>query len=59
VCFTFGIIVLHIVHRGKGSLDGDVEALVAGVIEGFADGGGDNVRLAVLDNCALDDFFSL
>lgn len=46
--FTFGIIVLHIVQRGEGSLNGDIEALVAGVVEGFSGGGGEDVGLAVL-----------
>jgi hypothetical protein len=56
VRFTFGIVVFHIIQRGKGSLNGDVEALVTGVVEGFAGGSGDDVGLAVLDDCALDRF---
>lgn len=48
VCLTFRIVVLHIVQRSEGSLDRDVETLVARVIEGFADGRSDDIRLAIL-----------
>lgn len=51
---TLGIVVLHIIHRSESSLNRDIEALIAGVVEGFADGRGDDVRLAVL--LQLDSF---
>lgn len=54
MCLTFRIVVLHIVQRSEGSLDGDVETLVARVIEGFADGRSDDIRLAILRNCESD-----
>lgn len=45
---TLGIVVLHIFEGGKRRLNGDVVAFVAGVVEGEADGGGDDVWFAVL-----------
>jgi hypothetical protein len=47
---TLGIIVLHILKGSECCLDGDVIALVAGVVEGEADGGREDVWFAVLEN---------
>jgi hypothetical protein len=47
---TLGIIVLHILEGGECRLDGDVVALVAGVVEGEADGCGEDVWFSVLRN---------
>lgn len=49
VSLALCVIVLHILHRGESGLNGDVEAAVAGIGNGLADGGGDDVRLSVLD----------
>lgn len=49
VSLALRVIVLHVLHRGKSSLNGDVEAAVAGIGNGLADSGGDDVRLSVLD----------
>lgn len=42
------IVVLHILHRGKRRLDGDVEPLVARVVDGLAYCSGEDVGFAVL-----------
>lgn len=48
---TLGIVVLHILEGSKCRLDGDVVALVAGVVVGEADGGGEDVWFSVLGSC--------
>ena len=49
VSLALVVVVLHIIHRGESSLNGDVEAAVARIGNGLADGGGDDIRLSVLD----------
>lgn len=47
---TLVVVVLHVLHRREGRLDGDVEALVAGIGDGGADGSAKDVGLAILSS---------
>lgn len=42
------IVVLHILHRSERRLHGDIEPLVARVVDGSAHGRGEDVGFAVL-----------
>lgn len=48
VGLALGVVVLHVVHGRKGGLDGDVEALVPGIVDGAADSGVEDVGFSVL-----------
>lgn len=50
---ALGIVVIHVLERGKRRLHGDVVAFVAGVVDGGACGGGEYVWFAVLGDVSL------